>query len=122
MFKMNVNLSVLPDSMCMDSGELICTYKDGNDTIEIETRGRVDVNFRGERYRYYSDMPSELQELFDNGEAYDDDRVEISGNNWYEVFLNYDEEYDVAEIEGYTVEELENYCKDCMELFRVSRR
>ena len=119
---MNVNLNVLPDSMCMDSGELICTYKDGNNTIEIETRGRVDVNFRGERYRYYSDMPSELQELFDNGEVYDDDRVEISGNNWYEVFLNYNEEYDVAEIEGYTVEELENYCKHCMELFRVSRR
>lgn len=122
MFEMNVNLKVIPDSMCMDSGELICTYKDENDTIEIETRGYVTVDFNEERYRHYSDMPSELQELFDSGEAYDDDRVLITENNWYEVFLNYDEEYDVAEIEGYTVEELENYCKDCMKLFKMGRK
>lgn len=122
MFEMNVDLKVLPDSMCMDSGELICTYKDGNDTIEIETRGYVTVDFNEERYRHYSDMPSELQELFDSGEAYDDDRVLITENNWYEVFLNYDEEYDVAEIEGYTIEELENYCKDCMKLFKMGRK
>ena len=118
MFEMNVELKKLPDSMCFDSNTDICSYKDGKDTVEILVRGHVTVDFKGERYRYFSDMPDELKELFKNGKAYDDERVSILENNWYEVFFNWDEDYDVAEIEGYTPEQLKEYCKECMELFK----
>lgn len=118
MFEMNVELNKLPDSMCLNSGTNICHYEDGNDTIDIDVRGYVTVDFEGATYRHYTDMPTELQELFANGKAYEDDRVVISENNWYEVFFNWDEDYDVAEVEGYTPMELEDYCKKCMDLFR----
>lgn len=118
MFTMNKELGKLPDSMCLDSGTSICRYQDGKDKVEIEVRSCVTVYFKGEIFRYYSDMPKELQELFSNGKAYDDERVDINENNWYEVFFNYDQDYDVADVEGYTTKELEGYCKECMELFR----
>ena len=121
MFKMNTDLTILPDSMCLDSGESICSYTDGNDKVEIEVRGYVTVDFDGERYRHYSDMSKELQDLFENGKAYDDDRVYILENNWYEVFFNWDEDYDVAEVEGYNANALEEYCKECMVLFKENR-
>ena len=118
MFKMNVELNKLPDSMCFDSGINICHYEDGNDAIDIDVRGHVNVGFEGETYRHFSDMPTELQDLFITGKAYEDDRVVIEENNWYEVFFNWDRDYDVAEVEGYTPKELEEYCKECMDLFR----
>ena len=118
MFEMNVELDKLPDSMCFDSGINICHYEDGNDTIDIDVRGYVTVYFNDEEYRHFTDMPKELQEMFVTGKAYEDSRVVISENNWYEIFFNYDEDYDIAEVEGYTPEELEDYCKDCMDLFR----
>ena len=122
MFEMYTDLKILPDSMCLDSGEVICSYTDGNDKVEIEVRGYVTVDFNGERYRRYSDMPKELQELFKNGKAYDDDRVYILENNWYEVFFNGDEDYDVAEaVEGCSANGLEEYCKECMDLFKSNR-
>lgn len=118
MFEMNIDLEKLPDSMCLDSATHICEYHDGKDKVEIDVRGYVTVYFNGEVYRHYSDMPTELQELFKNGKAYEDERVVIDENNWYEVFFNWDQDYDVAEVEGYTEKELEDYCKECMELFR----
>ena len=63
-------------------------------------------------------MPEELQNLFATGKVYEDGRVVINENNWYEVFFNDDEDYDVAEIDGCSTSELESYCKECMELFR----
>ena len=118
MFEMDIELEKLPDSMCLNSGTHICHYEDGKDTIDIDVRGYVTVWFEEERYRHFTDMPKELQELFITGKAYEDDRVVIDENNWYEVFFNWDEDYDVAEIEGYTPQELEDYCKECMALFR----
>ena len=122
MFKMYTDLKTLPDSMCLDSGEAICSYTEGNNKVEIEVRGYVTVDFNEERYRHYSDMPKELQELFQNGKAYEDERVCILENNWYEIFFNWDEDYDVAEaIEGYDAIQLEEYCKECMDLFKANR-
>lgn len=65
-------------------------------------------------------MPKELQELFQNGKAHNDERVEINEGNWYEVFFNWDEDYDIAEVEGYNTSALEEYCKECMKLFKES--
>lgn len=118
MFTLNTEIDKLQDSMCFNSNTSICEYQDGTDKVEIEVRGYVTVDFDGDRYRHFSDMPKELQDLFSNGKAYHDDRVVINENNWYEVFFNYSQDYDVAEIEGYTPAELEEYCKECMELFR----
>lgn len=108
----------LPDSMCLDSNTFVCSYEDNGDIVEIVVRGYVTVDFNGNRYTCFSNMPEELQKLFETGKAYEDERVYISENNWYEVFYNTDEDYDVAEIDGDYVKNLENYCKDCMELFR----
>ena len=121
MFEMNVELNKLPDSMCFDSEINICHYEDGNDTIDIDVRGCVTVCYKDEIYRHFSDMPKELQDLFKNGKAYEDEEVVISENNWYEVFFNLYEDYDVAEIEGYTPKELEDYCKECIDLFRENK-
>ena len=118
MFKMYVELNKLPDSMCFDSGTNICHYEDGDDIIDIDVRGYVTVDFDEKTYRHFSDMPKELQELFINGKAYEDERVLITENNWYEVFFNWDQDYDIAEVEGYTQKELEDYCKECMNLFK----
>ena len=98
MFEMNTDLRIIPDSMCLDSGETICSYTEGKDEVVIEVRGYVTVDFNGERYRHYSDMPEELKKLFDTGKVYNDDRVDILENNWYEIFFNWDEDYDVAEV------------------------
>ena len=114
-----IDVERLPDSMCFDSGTDICHYEDGDDTIDIEVRGHVKVDYNGETYRHYSDMPDELQKMFADGSAYDNDNVVIDENNWYEVFYNWDEQFDVAEIEGIDTINLKKYCKDCMELFRT---
>ena len=111
-------VDTLPDSMCFDSGTDVCRYEDGEDVVEIEVRGYVTVDFKGDRYCHYSDMPLELQKMFQDGTAYDSDEVEILENNWYEVFFNWDEGYDVAEIEDTNIADLESYCKECMDLFK----
>ena len=118
MFEMFVKLDKVPDSMCFDSYTHICHYEDGDDTIDIVVNGYVTVYFEDEKYRHFTDMPNELQELFINGKVGEDNRVLVDENNWYEVFFNHDEKYDVAEIEGCTSKELEDYCKECMNLFR----
>lgn len=118
MFTMYEKIDKLPDSMCFDSGTEICHYEDGNDTVDIEVRGYVTVYFENETYRHFTDMPKKLQNLFITGDAYKDDRIVIDENNWYEVFFNYDEDYDVTDVEGFTPEELESNCKEWMELFR----
>ena len=114
-FKMNIENITIPDSMCFDSGTIICEYVKDDDKVEIEVRGYVTVYFNNERYRHFSDMPKELQELFKSSEAYNDERVQIEESNWYEIFLNYDEECYVAEIEGMSSEELKSYCKEFIE-------
>ena len=117
-FKMYVNTNKLPDSMCYDSNTTICTYTNENDRIDIEVRGYVKVLYNGEVYEHYSDMPEELQKLFTTGEAYDDNKIDIQENNWYEVSFNHDENYDVVEVDGYTPDELEQCCKDYLKLFK----
>lgn len=119
MFKMNIDVNILSDSMCFDSGTKICQYKDGKDTVEIEVRGKVRVIYKGTAYTRYSEMPKKLKELFNTGKAYYDELVQIEASNWYEVLFNNDEDYDIAEVEHYHSEQLEAYCKECMELFKT---
>ena len=120
-FEKFIKTEKLPDSMCLDSGTMICHYEDGIDTIDVEVRGYVNVDYKGETYRHHSDMPKELQEMFADGSAYFDDNIFINESNWYEVSFNFDEEYDVAEIDGMDVADLEEYCKSCMALFRANQ-
>ena len=61
MFKMNIDVNILSDSMCFDSGTKICQYKDGKDTVEIEVRGKVRVIYKGTAYTRYSEMPKKLK-------------------------------------------------------------
>lgn len=117
-FEKFIDAEKLPDSMCLDSGTSICRYEDNGDTVEIEVRGYVKVEFKGYYYRHFSDMPLELQNMFKDGSAYYNPNVIVHEGNWYEVFFNNDEQYDVAEIDGEEVANLEDYCKDCMELFK----
>ena len=114
-------LDRLPDSMCLDSGQTVCTFKDGEDEISIEVRGYVTVGYKGTIYSHFSEMPVELKEMFRDGTAYDCEEVVINENNWYEIFINRDEEYDVAEIEGMNVSDLEGYCKEWLEQYRQYR-
>lgn len=106
---------VIPNSMCLDSGTSVCSYREDNDFIDVMVRGHVTVYFEGEKYIHFSDMPKELQVLFESGKAYDDDRVHIVENNWYEAFYTRDEEtceegspevFDVIDIAGSSIQQL----------------
>jgi len=80
------------DSMTVDSGYefLSATLrdKDGQEyKITIKAQGDVRVDYKGERFRYFTDMPDELQRIFLNGSSRYHPDVTIHNNNWWEVFM-----------------------------------
>lgn len=115
----------IKDSMQFDSGTTICRLQKGKDIIEIEVRGHVTVdwcsegdftNYPSDRYKYPSDFPKELKELIKNDNNWmNDPRVSVIENNWFEIFLNGDEAYDVVDVEGNTPEQLLSLCLEMLE-------
>lgn len=86
-FKNFIDLTNINDSMELDSGSVIAELKKDNYMLELRVCGEVRVNFKDERYACASAMPEKLLRLFHNGKAYEDDRVSVIDNNWFEVFL-----------------------------------
>lgn len=113
-FKSYTDLSNINDSMELDSGFVRAELKKDNYMLELRTCGEVRVDFEDERYTCASNMPDELIELFHNGKAYTDERVNIIENNWFEVFLYewedgvwiWSGQSDVWDCEGMSADEL----------------
>ena len=85
-----------------NSGEVVAKAEFVNEgesiTISLVVNGDVSVKFDGENYFGASDFSDELTELFKQGKAYDDDRVEIYLNNWFEYFWEDDCEVEDADL------------------------
>lgn len=126
-FELYQDISNIKDSLELESGTTICRLTQGEDEVVIEVRGEVCIDWyptgnlddECDRYNYASDFPAELMELIKSGNIYYDRRAYIHLNNWFEIFYNDGEDYDVAEgIEGYNPTQLFAYCLGCMNIFK----
>lgn len=114
------------DSMAYDSGEIICSYGNDNEYIQIAIRGKVKVVYKDSVYRYFTNMPEELQDLFIKGN-YDkiDQVVDILNNNWPEYEYIKDGVYvdgDVFEVATpVSKEDLEKECKILLDWYRKEK-
>ena len=107
----DIDISELGDSMLLPSETWIATLTDGDWCATLEVLGEVTVWYNDnpedpddkEYYNGVDDFPEELIQMFKTGEAYDSDRVYISSNNWFEVLVDYNNEYvggDVVDVEN----------------------
>jgi hypothetical protein len=87
----HVPLSKCVDSMLSDSDQEVATYEltdaDGGGEVSIQVLGAVLVKFDDEYYESASQMPEELLEIIREGELWNDERVEVTENNWFEAIL-----------------------------------
>lgn len=119
-FKSFIDLSKINDSMELDSETVVAELVKDDFMLELRVNGYVDVEFEEDgdttSYSCASNMPDELIEMFHTGEAYEDDRVNIIENNWFELFLyekkgnmwDYTGSSDIWDCENMTDEELKN--------------
>ena len=126
-FVWNLDSDKVLDSMCYDSGEVICSYGTEDNYVQIVVRGFVKVFYKDETYRHFSDMPEDLQKLFLEGKYDKLAKVaETWENNWHEVEYIEDGVYhdgDVAEFgTPATKEEMEGICKEYLEWYIDNER
>ena len=118
-FERNTEFETLLDSMCYDSGTVIYSDKTDNTEVNIIVHGEVDVDYNGERFHHFSDMPKDLQTMFLRGDVYRCPDVSINSNNWYEIVVEVDGQEvsaEVAEcIEGLNIDEIAEYCNEFIE-------
>ena len=113
-FKCYTDLSNINDSMELDSGSVIAELKKDNYMLELRVCGEVKVYFDDDIFKCASQMPDELLQLFHEGKAYEDERVSVIENNWFEVFLYewedgvwiWSGQSDVWDCEGMSADEL----------------
>lgn len=131
----HIDMSSIKDSMQLDSYQDIAYLKDANIniTVSIEVRGEVKVWFNrhggnpfdGEWFSTPSDFPKELKTLIaENNRWYEDERLFIDENNWFEAFveapmtrIQFDSE--LVDIEGMSTEELTQFL---YELYRCWKK
>lgn len=124
-FTLYENLKDCFDSMCFDSGTVIATYEEYGRKVVIEVQGHVLVYFKGERYFHWSDFPEELQGIFKNGTAYEDEQVVIQNNNWFDIFLIEDENNDDVyerDLSKITEQDLKQDMQEWLDYFLIRQR
>ena len=130
-FEIFHDTSVIKDSMQLDSGETIACMKARGKRASIEVQGAVKVWWNpnvadgssptdGEYYNRPSEFPKELKSLIlNNREWENDERVYVSENNWFELFV-YDSDddrlpvSDVVDIEYLSVNEIREMLLDAI--------
>lgn len=120
------DLTNIQDSMLLDSGTTIAVLidKTAGRIVSIEVNGYVavdwcpdgDFNFGNiETYTCPSDFPKKLKDIIaTNPEWTKDPRVSVNENNWFEIFVNEENEkgyfttihYDVVDVKNNTPEQL----------------
>lgn len=124
-FVVHQDMTGIKDSLQFDSGTDICSLKTAHGYAEIVVQGCVNIEWCPEgistgascdRYRYPSEFPKELKELIASGaDFWNDDRVYICENNWFEVFIGDGSVSDVVDVEGNTNEDLLSLMYECIE-------
>ena len=118
-FKCYISLRNINDSMELDSGQVIAELTTDTHLMSLEVCGDVRVHFDGDVFKCASQMPKELLKIIHDGEAFDNDRVNVIDNNWFELFL-YEKDgkgwkwtgiSDLWDCEGYTKKELKEEMK-----------
>ena len=93
-FSCDNDLSKYVDSMLFPSGKEIAHMRcSGNgSTVDmcLEVRGEVNVEFEGETYRDPVDFPEELKDIIKNNGLFDDERLYVDANNWFEYIYTID--------------------------------
>jgi hypothetical protein len=120
------------DSMLFDSDHVIATMVCEDNgckiTVDLMTRGDVDIYYKGNRYRRACEFPKSLKKLIEtDSEWFNNEDVEIVDNNWFEYI------YDVVgdgvsysdgimfedDLSTYTVEQLK---EDMMQIYNYVAR
>lgn len=87
----HVPLDKCIDSMLLDSDQEVATYEltdaDGGGEVSVQVLGKVLVWFDGSYYDKASQMPDELLKIIRDGKLWNDERVNVSENNWFEAIL-----------------------------------
>ena len=113
-----IDLTRINDSMELDSGQCLASLKVNGYEITLEVRGSVNVTYNpnsettyegGDVYRYASDFPTDLLQMFHDGKTADAPNVYVDENNWFEVFVEKDGKFidsEVIDAEGMNPAEL----------------
>lgn len=81
------DLADIHDSMEVESGTTLATLHCGDLSAKIEVVGEVRVIFDDTIYKSPARFPEELARAFRDGTAYNDPRIAVANNNWFEVFV-----------------------------------
>lgn len=115
-FKLYEDTKNIKDSLQFDSGTLIAEYIDNDLSARIEVVGDVRIIFEGDIFKYPSNFSDELKQIVAKGNAYDDERIEVCENNWFELIVidnTNNTEIDMGDdpiiaVEGLTAHELKD--------------
>ena len=115
-FKLYENMENIKDSLQLDSGTLIAEYIDNDLSARIEVVGDVRIIFKGDVFKYPSNFSDELKQIVAEGNVYDDERIEVCENNWFELIVidnTNNTEIDIGDdpiiaVEGLTAYELKD--------------
>lgn len=86
-FRLYENTKNIKDSLQFDSGTLIAEYIDNDLSARIEVVGDVRIIFEGDVFKYPSNFSDELKQIVAEGNVYDDERIEVCENNWFELIV-----------------------------------
>lgn len=124
-FECDNDLSQYTESMLFSSDTMVAeaTFEDKNgNRIEfwLGTRGEVDVDFFEDgldddptNYDDPDDFPEELIDIIKAGELWQDERVCVTDNNWFEVIYDvYNKDGELLHSNGEMFEDFDNLSPD----------
>ena len=133
-FHQDIDMRNIKDSMQLDSEQIIASLEAGEKRATLEVRGDVKVwwnpyvgdpdypsPYDGEYYTYPSEFPEELKDLIKTENYWEtDERVGVSENNWFELFIYRDKEdrcpmATVVDVEGYNGAQIFEMMLDALE-------
>lgn len=123
-YNTSIHMEDIVDSMQLDSGTFIAALMKKGTAAFLEVCGDVRVIWtpdggEGEIYTKPSAFPAELARLVADGLVDSDERAAVINNNWFEVFIRHNGEYDpdgiVVDAEGLDRDELQKLLEDCLD-------
>lgn len=82
-----IDMSIINDSMELDSNQVIATLEVDDILLSLEVRGETRVEYKGVIYYTPSEFPKELKTLIHASSWWmNHEDVQVYFNNWFEVF------------------------------------
>ena len=127
-FDLYENMENIADSMQFENGAEIARYEDGDYTAYVSVTGDVRVLFSPsgndedtKEYCYVSEFPQELKDIIAEGNLYNDNRIQVENNNWFEltVFFGSDEmATEIVEAEKMNADAIRELCAEIVNAVR----